>query len=94
MRHLQTYELTKAEHRSMQSEPFKLILPASPHPQEITLTVAGRRNMNSNAAPTGLSCDRCGATANIIGKSFNAQGLASHMFKKHGILKNGKRKAK
>lgn len=96
MRHLQTYELTKAEHKSMAAEPFLLILPPSPHPQEITLTVAGRRNGVERKSAESLSCSECGATANVAGKPFTAQGLATHRFKKHGILKSGsksKRKA-
>jgi len=55
MRHLQTYELTKQEHKSLAEHPFLLVLPASPHPQEITLSVAGvrRRAVSATLSPDG-----------------------------------------
>lgn len=98
MRQLQTYELTKDEHKSLLHGP--LSLPTDP---QITIVVAGRRNgVSLQVAPTdklarkskkalGLTCSECGTATTAHGKPFKEQGLAAHKFKAHGIRKNGKR---
>ena len=96
MKHLQTYELSRQEHADLKLAPFLLIVPPSPVPQEITLTVEAPRRtltMSPNGKPLGrpkkatqaLACQECGATTTAHGEPFkNSASVAKHRYKAHG----------